>query len=895
MRRKIQLYIGGSLADISDQGLVLMNYSFTELQTPSAVKNSYSKQITLPGTDANARIFGHAGRVDRTTAQTGFSAGAKTPFEIRNERNEVLERGYLRLDSIAWKGREVGGYNVSLFGGLGGFFYSLTYGTGGEKMTLADLLLGNQETYYLLDSFPITKDTIGAAWERLRTRGTAPLASMWDILNFAPAYNGIPAGTFAADKAIISPGDLGLPTTQTKDSKTYSAKDGLAVLNLSGKKDEWAMKDLRSYLQRPVLSLEAFLVALKGYADENLGVDFDYSAVPESVWKGVWKTLPMIPSLGSFKKITGDGEITYQREPQDQDYIADFGVQGVPLDSTQETSIAVVPNFDNPESIEAPSAMSVWRADRGGYDRVLTFVQMVAMIGNNRIAGSEVLTLCDWISRSGQGLAQAVGFTPWVEDTIADPQAFQLGAAQASDYKIQRLSFQARAVNADKYRIYFRTYLLRTTMIGGQEALSSYVSTGFGGFNTYGNYIEAESYSVDDWSGSVFYETASEVRSGAVVDPAVLLHSDKTPADYLLSFAKMHGLVFRYDPGVGSVALMPRNAWFNDATPIDLTPRIDRAKGITIQPMALQSKWYTLAAEMVDGAFAKEYAKIYGQPYGSQRVNTGYDLDAAAVELMKGNAFRGAATILAHGPYWNEINKASVLYPSPMIDKGNTYTLWDMDDSTAEFQVPRPAASVPIDYYNALAGYDIANCQKLEFVNDKGESVDGVDVLCRFLGMKDYSSFALTDDTTEMLVLNNGVPCWDCTRQDGASTKVPIFSRYNDTEDAPVEQSLDYGIPRELDMPGVVFDTERGSLYLRYWKAYLADLLNEDTRVMKCRVDLRGLQVGADLLRRFFWYEGAVWVLNKITNYSLTTWDTAECEFVQVRDMENYMNGQIVD
>ena len=895
MRRKIQLYIGGSLADISDQGLVLMNYSFTELHAPSAVKNSYSKQITLPGTDANARIFGHAGRVDRTTAQTGFAAGAKTPFEIRNERNEVLERGYLRLDSVAWKGREVEGYKVSLFGGLGGFFYSLTYGSGGAKMTLADLLLGNHDTHTRLYSFPITKDTIAEAWNRLRTRGSEALSSMWDIINFAPAYNGIPSGTFAADKAIIDPNDLGLPTTQTKDSKTYLTKDGLAVLNLADKKDEWAMKDLRSYLQRPVLSLEAFFLALKEYADENLGIDFDYSAVPESVWKGVWKTLPMIPSLGSFKKITGDGEITYVQDQEDADYIADFGVQGVPVGATQETTIAVVPNFENQQGFAPPVAMSVWRSTRGGYDRVLTFVQLVAMNGNNRLAGSEVLTLCDWTSRSGQGLAQAVGFTPWVEDAIADPQAFQLGTATYSDYKIQRLSFQARAMGADKYRVYFRSFLLHTTIYGGQEAISSYQSVGFGGFNNYGNYIDAEGYSVDDWSGSVFYETASEIRSGAVVDPAVLLQSDKTPADYLLSLAKMHGLVFRYDPAAGSVALMPRNAWFNDSTPVDLTPRIDRAKGITIQPMALQSKWYTLAAEMVDGAFAKEYAQIYGQPYGSQRVNTGYDLDAAAVELMKGNAFRGAATILAHGPYWNEINKSSVLFPSPMIDKGNTYTLWATDDTTAEFGVPRPAASVPIDYYNALEGYDIANCAKLEFVNDKGEAVDGVDVLCRYLGAEEYSSFALSDDTADMLVLNNGVPCWDCTIQDGASVQVPIFSRYNDTENGPVVQSLDYGIPRELDIPGVVFDPAKGSLYLRYWKAYLADLLNEDTRVMKCRVDLRGLQVGTDLLRRFFWYEGAVWVLNKITNYSLTTWDTAECEFVQVRDKGNYMNGQIID
>ena len=51
--------------------------------------------------------------------------------------------------------------------------------------------------------------------------------------------------------------------------------------------------------------------------------------------------------------------------------------------------------------------------------------------------------------------------------------------------------------------------------------------------------------------------------------------------------------------------------------------------------------------------------------------------------------------------------------------------------------------------------------------------------------------------------------------------------------------------------------------------------------------------MGPQLLRRFFWYDNSLWVLNKITNYSLTTYDPAECEFVQVRNIENYTNGQI--
>ena len=107
-------------------------------------------------------------------------------------------------------------------------------------------------------------------------------------------------------------------------------------------------------------------------------------------------------------------------------------------------------------------------------------------------------------------------------------------------------------------------------------------------------------------------------------------------------------------------------------------------------------------------------------------------------------------------------------------------------------------------------------------------------------------------------------------------------------------RSLDYGTPKAVDLPGVTFDASLGSMYLRSWKAYLTDLLDMDTKVMRCRVDLGGLQVGPELLRRFWYYDGAYWVLNKITNYSLTTWDPVECEFIQVRDMAHYYNGQIM-
>ena len=142
-----------------------------------------------------------------------------------------------------------------------------------------------------------------------------------------------------------------------------------------------------------------------------------------------------------------------------------------------------------------------------------------------------------------------------------------------------------------------------------------------------------------------------------------------------------------------------------------------------------------------------------------------------------------------------------------------------------------------------------------------------------------------------MLAFNGGKPCWHLDGGSAYSLNIPQFSRYL-VENGSVTESLDFGTPKEFQAPRLSFD-EDSPAYARYWREYLRDLLNKDTKVMKCRVHLDGLPVGYDLLRRFFWYEGAYWVLNKISNYSLTTWDPTECEFVQVRDISNYTSGQI--
>ena len=223
MRRKIELYIGGRRADLNDQALVLFNYSLTDIQKPTAVKNAYSKQITLPGTPANDAIFSGSYRVDRTVGPGQFNPLERTAFVIYDEKGTILEQGYAKLDKVTSKG-ESRTYAVTLYGGLGSFFYGLSYKSNGEKMTLADL----QYLSPLLPfddelDFTMTADEMKANWVRVADGTVEPIT-------FVPAYEGTPDGDFDAQKAVVKCADVGLPASQTDGDTTYTAQQGGTAL-----------------------------------------------------------------------------------------------------------------------------------------------------------------------------------------------------------------------------------------------------------------------------------------------------------------------------------------------------------------------------------------------------------------------------------------------------------------------------------------------------------------------------------------------------------------------------------------------------------------------------------------------------------------------------------------
>lgn len=1020
MKRRISLYIAEQLCDLDDDALVLLNVQREDLNNPAIMLNSYSQAVTLPGTAVNDIIFGHYFRADHSVAGS-YNPLVRVPFSIFDETGEILASGYCKLLNVKMAG-SIHTYEVQLYGSFGEFIYGLAYDADGNKKTLASLdYLGGGDTE--LD-FTINATAVSNAWARLGGDTTKP--AMWDVINFAPCYNGIPDGEFDAGKALADASDLGL-TIPTG----YSASTGgYVLLDFPQDVDEWAAHDLRSYLQRPVLSVKALLEAIANPAN-NGGWTLDLTDIDtKAEWPycNMWLTRPLLPSLGTYKQTAGSITATPSASATSGPDMVSIALANVPAgtDVTLRASFGLQVNLASAPGL---ATMQTRRLNYGNEYQSVWFIQLVGYASDNSVVAASPVTIfgptLSFISDLAQ-FAEDCTFTP----TLPTGQTAEYVAASGIDQSSlagSGTAFSSRGAfsleTAGKNMASAKVIVKRGTILWNQfsgrvysvQNLSTLYTDTAPTATAYGESTSLATGVVVIASS----QSSSTLRSGAKVTKQMLLSTEGTPADYLLAICKSFGLYILADGASKTARILRRDTLFQNET-IDLTDRVDTSQEVELEPIAFDAKWYDWKHENVGGAFVNEYKATEGRDYGVQRVNTGYDFDASVKNVLEGVVLKGAAAVRASGPFWNYIEEGGKFKPSPFLLPGNKFTSWDSSNQGADTDIPSVGSGATITDY--ASGYD--KSERAEFRDKDGKPVDGADVLLlaeNFLGIPVFDSFEdfhLTDDVADMDTIV-GKPCWmvgmageaqdevaeeltfnddftdvglllpngnvdtaqttyrttpyipipagslwvewehlfpkggwaglnlytssktfiatingsnytpgignngtaDLTAYTTAAylrasdfgshnavvkiyrkkttTAVPHFSRYVIQTTFPdpllpgvntIIKSLDFGIPAEVDIPDLTYDGN--TIYEQAWKKYIADRLDMDTKVLRCRVRLDGLQVGQGLLRKFWWYRNSLWVLNKITNYSLTTFDAAECEFIQVQDMDNYLNGQ---
>lgn len=878
MRRKISLYIAEQLVDLDDQSFILFNYTMEDMTNPAIVRNSFSQSITLKGTPNNNKIFGAIWRSDRETTGGGasgayFDPTRKTTFTIYNELNEILESGYCKLDAISRKRSKIE-YKVSLYGGLGAFFYALSYDEEGNKRTLADLKFTGPNAQETELDFRITKDAVIGAWKRLN--GDAEQSALWDIINFAPAYNGYPTGTFDADKAIVNAANAGL---KTEDGQFYT-RNGFVLVSLTKSYTEWETKDLRSYLQRPVIKVSAIIEAISN-PDNNGGyeveLDEDFFNDDNPYYSDAWLTLPIINTL-DVKIEQGGGNLIL---------LEDSSID-IPDGGNVSTQYNIDLNFRPAIYVDGSPSGNLYMhteedfSDGENYwtEYYMNWIEYTATAydsSNNVLAQS--------IVRVSTRQTNGTGLIPEI-DVIGyfNSNGVWMG---------QDIHIHLEAVGI--HHVVFRKEVRGESYGSPRHEVDTHIV--WTDNNHYEpNYRVTSYFQMGTTGGSKYtFITSSSARSGATITKRNLLSSDKTPADYLLSYCKMFGMQFLSDKGNKRIKIIMRKNLYNGDT-IDLTNRIDIGRGIEKVPFAFDAKWYDFGVKYENGEFAKYYQNIYSHEFGLQRVNTGYSFNSESKDVMESVLFSGAIEVLENGKYFVDIAQNNKNIPSVFLDSGATYSLYKGNGDTQEYDVLIPNASAMKTWLNPFfPTYDLFS--KLQLHNEDNAAFDERDTLVLFRGMKSLTSerFAVTDDKTDMMMMNENTPCWwlDYQLIDPSCkvTSLPMFSRYVWSGVSSIIKSLDFGTPSEVQIPNVEFE-DNSSIYDQYWKNYMRDRYDDDSSVISCYVDMSGLQVNESLFRNFYYFDGAIWVLNRIVNHSITTFDPTECEFIKVQDKNNYLNGQ---
>lgn len=955
MRQQINLFIEDREVEFSQPPQILYNYKEKELRNPTIVKNSFSKSIEIEGTPTNNDIFGHIWNLERSQyygagGGVTFNPSRRADFKLY-VNSELYERGYCKLDNIVKTGNDVK-YQISLFGGIGSFLYGLQNRDGDTeaKLSLADLDYVD-DSYGSLDlDFNITKETVQEAWQQLDRKIDDKYK--WDVINFAVTAEGVP-DDFSADRVLFnSNGNFNLFPVSSGDYRTIlngdTAATGYCMLESKKPLTMDTSFDLRSYLLRPVLSIEAFFRAIRmpqnnGGYDIQLDNHFFYYNNP--YYHKAWLTLPRLRELNiergtsttvqasMSKSGSSIYNLSFTKPTNAENVSVIFRVTATPTGTTTATELwSATYCKTNLQYHNWDEYVKTFQSTGG------LVVRLEALNASNQVVGKgDPILLCSgthnlenelaelYTKTNGGNVQRVYGHFVKKNGTFVfcDANGNTLNVTTklngGADYTKLRL------VVTNPYAEYttltrgwprdWSSHYANPDRIKDGQTMPFYttVDSTWTGEHTESE-VKAHNRVNGNWGLSLVEvrpETLdyNDFFSGTRITKDKLLKTDYTPASVLLDYCKLFGLYFYMDPTEvsddpdiypqGVIHILDRDSFYNEQV-VNINELIDRSKPININPRTAESKWYSFSYQDAEGDAEEKYKNNYGYAYGRQLVNTNSNFSAEVTELYDGSIFKNGVMVREKSDYltFGDIC-AGYQYDGFVYHlfrkNGDEYDANDMN-YTPKKNVGKAINNLGLDYYDCMP--------KLQVHNADNEGGDGSGILLFFNSFVNTVSednqvvyYNLTDDLPDMGRLNDGQPCWINTiiSTDALGntiairrSSIPFFSRdiYDNGEEGNIVHSWNFGHPQDTFVPKT-FSTDFDCIYDKCWRDYMRDLYDVDTKVVKASVRLNG-KPNPSWLRRYYWWDNALWVINSITDWNVSSFDTTEVEFIKVQDTNNY-------
>ncbi|MEF2919925.1 MAG: hypothetical protein U0O22_05565 [Acutalibacteraceae bacterium] len=851
------------------------------------------------------------------------------------------------MNNIKYKGNTYT-YEITLYGGLGDFLYSLAYDEDGNEKTLADLIYGvgeNDEDFV----FKMNAESVYNSWDNLMNYNGDSL--LGGTLNFIPSYNGL-YEDFDNDKVLINTSEqTTFPSSFAVDSTTYKTINGYGMAELNNELTEWEIRDLRCYKQRPALRLKKFIEAIcnpknnGGYEVELDGKYFfhRYNSYYEDTWIALpllnpdteeWKTSPIEINASSVT----DFDITHTGDyPEDT---IDIDVYGETTDLVEEfggnANIDITCDFSL--QLDATGSNVIMCQNAGGHWKGLG-VWLEATVNETVVGISDCLVFTSALSKNGQIVMPDKSYFASYLHYPKTNFYYYNGSFKKADIRDSKLTYFGALYTigtpfyeGEMFGEIGNTFRLTLKNVPNYKNVKYTLRTGFW-FNSAAasskNYFYLNN-STESWTlidefkvVNIEYPTANiEINDkkptlqNVNITKQQLLKNKITPTSLLLSYTKLFGLYFVKDAKKKKVKILTKNSFFGNAEIIDIDNKVDYSNEVKIEPLMFDKKWYNLKCPPLDTTKMKDYkADYYEAEYGQKKINTNYNFNTDSEDLYKDNQYQNIITILDSSKYYRNLfskTKPSESAPTFAIDTF-TYKLWkDANvDEVGEKEMYRKNITLPNPIvFGSLVGQDSFPKLCCYDKDEDKKSLNDLSVSLVFYSGEKYPTdvegneiwYTLSDDLPLMGTVNDGTPMylWSLTEYDKdgehicyRTKKLPQFTRY-DFEGGKVYKSLDFGVPYETYFNGEYSDSS--TLYSRFWQKFYTDQFSENTRKVSAYVMFDDIELGNHSLSKFYYFNNCYWLLNKIIDYDIANpHKKVKCEFIKVNALTNYTNGQVLE
>lgn len=805
------LYIENMKADVDDISTFAFTYKNSDVESPEAIKNSYSKSVQLKGTNTNNQIFGEIWNLDREIAEGNELIGAyfnpkkRASFQLY-DNGELLESGYIKLDSIDINNNEVS-YSLTLFGELGNFFYNLMYDESDKEITMANLKLGLEKEPDNKNSkfFQWDADYIKNSWEKLKQEFNPNDYNPNNWITAAPTYSGY-YEDFDNDKVLVAMntinGDLRreiLPDSITEDGKVYNPRDGYGLLTTQREMSEWEIRDLRSLYQRPAIKTSLLLDAISN--PENNGgykVKWDedfknspfytksYVVANRLKWEDGTTNLTSLDANVKASVYYGDTVFFDLINMKDGTKFFDFSTYKSPqlqlilneqiYTENTDSGVLLTSHFktiDN-DTVDFGSTSSGNNNIYGAFVYKIhiysngielpqySFTKIVNISKNYNIKYSRDL-LTSYIEKligtpfNEQLLEPAKKTTTPKGDTYYQSQDFQIDLALPSldnvSITVEKWHIALRLKNIFEGQMLSRYEDVRT-QLGSVEVAKEFTNR----FNPnlsdkyaprYDRWYELTSSNTQNTRSSYYDGISSNVQQ-IDVTKSIIFDQFGTPFKVLTDFCKMFNLRFRlsYDDfDYKGTINIEKRRKYFLNEVVNLNGKIDYSKSFNIKPTTSEYKFYKFGMENEESYANVLYKKKYYDDYSSYTYNSNYNFNNDTNNLFEDSLYNVAIDYRLNSPYFNTAKQKDNI-KYPQVCLTPMYN-WKLwhNEESTEKVI-----------YGLQSYYNVPKIQddpKMCFFDKNNEYIDMIS-LAFFNGFKTYHN--LLKNNEEPYLLTNNLP-----------------------------------------------------------------------------------------------------------------------------------------